>query len=149
MDVQRAAELYAQDWTLRQIGAELGVHCAAVSHQLHRAGVTMRRGGPPAHPTSTQQILELRDKSLIVAVLCGVLAAAYADLCTMIVGLVVTKLFGDVDRGPRVCRQFGYYLDALLALILTSWATLRLLLDTLGFVTRLDLACDIARERSF
>jgi hypothetical protein len=29
-----------------------------------RAGVTMRRGGPPAHPASTQQILEPRDQGL-------------------------------------------------------------------------------------
>ena len=35
-----------------------------VSDQLRRAGVTMRRGGPPAHPASTQQILELRDQGL-------------------------------------------------------------------------------------
>ena len=51
-------------WTLRQIGAELGVHGTTVSDQLRRAGVTMRRGGPPAHPASTQQILELRDQGL-------------------------------------------------------------------------------------
>ena len=64
MDVERAADLYAQGWTLRQIGAELGVHWSTVSDQLHSAGVTMRRGGPPAHPASTQQILELRDQGL-------------------------------------------------------------------------------------
>ena len=64
VDVKRAADLYAQGWTLRQIGAELGVTATTVSHQLRRAGVTMRRGGPPAHPASTQQILELRDQGL-------------------------------------------------------------------------------------
>ena len=48
MDVKRAADLYAQGWTLRQIGAELGVTATTVSHQLRRAGVTMRRGGPPS-----------------------------------------------------------------------------------------------------
>ena len=63
MDVKRAADLYGQGWTLRQIGAELGVHWATVSEQLERAGVTMRRGAPP-HPASTQQILELRDQGL-------------------------------------------------------------------------------------
>jgi DNA-directed RNA polymerase specialized sigma24 family protein len=41
--------LYAQGWTLRQIGAELGVSRTTVSEQLRQAGVTMRRGGPPAH----------------------------------------------------------------------------------------------------
>jgi hypothetical protein len=49
---------------LRQISAELGVPWTAVSHQLRRAGVTMRRGGPPAHSASTQQIVELRDQGL-------------------------------------------------------------------------------------
>jgi hypothetical protein len=64
MDVRRAADLYAQGRTLRQIGAELGVHWSTVGQQLHRAGVTMRRGGASAHPASTQQILELRDQGL-------------------------------------------------------------------------------------
>jgi hypothetical protein len=64
VDVKRAADLYAKGWTLRQIGAELGVSRTTVSDQLREAGMTMRRGGPPAHPTSTQQILELRDQDL-------------------------------------------------------------------------------------
>jgi hypothetical protein len=64
VDVKRAADLYAQGWTLRQIGAELGVTATTVSRQLRRAGVTMRRGGASAHPASTQQILELRDQGL-------------------------------------------------------------------------------------
>jgi IS30 family transposase len=64
VDVDRAADLYAQGWTLRQIGAELGVHWSTVSQQLQRAGVTVRRGGPSAHPASTQQILDLRDQGL-------------------------------------------------------------------------------------
>jgi Helix-turn-helix domain/Sigma-70, region 4 len=64
VDVKRAADLYAQGWTLRQIGAELGVTATTVSHHLRRAGVTMRRGGASAHPASTQQILELRDQGL-------------------------------------------------------------------------------------
>jgi hypothetical protein len=64
VDVQRPADLYAQGWTLRQIGAELGVHWSTVSQQLQRAGIRMRSGGPPAHPTSTQEILELRDQGL-------------------------------------------------------------------------------------
>jgi hypothetical protein len=64
VDVKRAADLYSQGWTLRQIGAELGVHWGTVSPQLQRAGVTMRRGGPSAHPASTQLIVELRDQGL-------------------------------------------------------------------------------------
>jgi hypothetical protein len=56
VDVKRAAELYAQGRTLRQISAELGVHWATVSQQLHQAGITLRRGAP-AHPASTQQNL--------------------------------------------------------------------------------------------
>jgi hypothetical protein len=63
VDVKRAADLYAQGRTLRQIGAELGVPWTAVGYQLRRAGVAMRRGAP-AHPASTQQILELRDQGL-------------------------------------------------------------------------------------
>jgi hypothetical protein len=63
VDVKRAADLYAQGWTLRQIGDEQGVSSTTVSDQLRRASVTMRRGAP-LHPTSTQQILELRDQGL-------------------------------------------------------------------------------------
>ena len=64
MDVKRAANLYAEGWTLRQIGAELGVHWSTVTEQLQGAGVTMRSGGPRGHPASTQQILELRDQGM-------------------------------------------------------------------------------------
>jgi hypothetical protein len=64
VDVERAADWYAQGWTLRQIGTELGVSQTTVSVQLRRVGVTMRRGGPQAHPASKQQILELRDQDL-------------------------------------------------------------------------------------
>jgi IS30 family transposase len=64
VDIKRAADLYAQGRTLRQIGAELGVHWSTVGQQLQRAGVTLRRGGPEAHPASTQQIMELRDQGL-------------------------------------------------------------------------------------
>jgi hypothetical protein len=63
VDLERAANLYAQGWTLRQIGAELSLTETTVSDQLRRAGVTMRRGVPPL-PASTQQILELRDRGL-------------------------------------------------------------------------------------
>jgi tetratricopeptide (TPR) repeat protein len=62
VDAKRAADLYAEGWTLRQIGAELGVSTTTVSEQLRRVGLTIQRGGPPAHPASTQQILELRDQ---------------------------------------------------------------------------------------
>jgi hypothetical protein len=64
VDVKRAADLYAQSWTLRQIAAELGTHWSTVSEQLQSAGITMRLNGPPPHPASTQQILELRDQGL-------------------------------------------------------------------------------------
>ncbi|HEY6682726.1 MAG TPA: helix-turn-helix domain-containing protein [Propionibacteriaceae bacterium] len=64
MDIQRAADLYAQGWTLRQIGVELGISSTTVSEQLRRAGVIMRRGGPSSHPASTERILELRDQGL-------------------------------------------------------------------------------------
>jgi hypothetical protein len=64
VDVERAADLYAQGWTLRQIGAELGVHWSTVSQQLQSAGITMRSAGAPARPDSTQQIMELRGQGL-------------------------------------------------------------------------------------
>jgi lambda repressor-like predicted transcriptional regulator len=64
VDVTHAADLYAQGWTVRQIAAELNLSRTTIIEQLRRAGVTMRRGGPPAHATSTQQILELRDRGL-------------------------------------------------------------------------------------
>jgi AraC-like DNA-binding protein len=63
VDFERAADLYTQGWSLRQIGAELGISSTTVNEQLRRAGVAMRRGAP-AHPASTQQILELRDQGL-------------------------------------------------------------------------------------
>ena len=58
VDVKRAADLYAQGRTLRQIGAELGVTATTVGHQLRSAGVSMRRSDTPVHPASTQQIRE-------------------------------------------------------------------------------------------
>jgi hypothetical protein len=64
VDVQRACDLYAQGWSLRQIGAELGVHWSTVGEQLQSAGIAMRSGGAPAHRATTQQILELRDQGL-------------------------------------------------------------------------------------
>jgi DNA-binding NarL/FixJ family response regulator len=64
VDVERAADLYAQGWTLRQIGAELCLTETTLSDHLRRAGVTMRRGRPPTRPASTQQILQLRDQGL-------------------------------------------------------------------------------------
>jgi len=47
VDLKRAADLYAQGRTLREIGAELGVTSTTVSEQLRRAGVTMRRAVLP------------------------------------------------------------------------------------------------------
>jgi len=64
VDVQRAADLYAQGRTLRQIGAELGVHWSTVGERLQSAGIAMRLRGPAARPASTQQILERRDQGL-------------------------------------------------------------------------------------
>jgi hypothetical protein len=64
LDVKRAADLYALGLTLREIGAELGVHWSTVSDQLRRAGVTMRRVAPPSYSVSTQRIPEMRDQGL-------------------------------------------------------------------------------------
>jgi hypothetical protein len=64
MNVDRAAELYVAGWTLRRIGAELGVDHRTVAVRLHRAGVTMRRGGRPRCEVDMQRILDLRDQGL-------------------------------------------------------------------------------------
>jgi hypothetical protein len=64
VDVKRAADLYAQGRTLRQIGAELGIHWSTVGQQLLSAGVSIRSVGIPSDPVSTQQIVELRDQGL-------------------------------------------------------------------------------------
>jgi hypothetical protein len=48
--------LYVQGRTLRQIGAELGVHWSTVSEQLQKVGITIRSSGPAAHPASTKEI---------------------------------------------------------------------------------------------
>ena len=64
VDVPYAADLYAQGWTLHQIAAQLGITETTVSDQVRRAGITTRRGGPPAHPATTDQILELRDQDM-------------------------------------------------------------------------------------
>ncbi len=58
MDVERAAQLYAEGWTLSQIGAELGVRWNVVHDHLRRAGATMRPVGalltqPPPKRSST------------------------------------------------------------------------------------------------
>jgi hypothetical protein len=58
VDVDRAAELYAAGWTLRRIGAELGVDHSTVAYRLRRAGVTLRRGGARRHDVDTQHILD-------------------------------------------------------------------------------------------
>jgi len=48
--LKRAADLYAQGWTLREISAELGVHLNTVGEQLQRAGIIRRSGGPRPIP---------------------------------------------------------------------------------------------------
>jgi hypothetical protein len=64
VDVKRAAELYAQGWTLSETGAERCVQSNIVHDHLRRAGVTMRPVGAHTHPTSTQEILDMRDQGL-------------------------------------------------------------------------------------
>jgi hypothetical protein len=62
--VKRAAELYAQGWTLSEIGAELSLQSNIVHDHLRRAGVVMRSVGAPTYPASTQEILDLRDQGM-------------------------------------------------------------------------------------
>ena len=63
VDVEHAADLYGQGWTLRQLAAELGLTETTVSEQLRRTRVAMPRGAPP-HPASTQLIVALRGQGL-------------------------------------------------------------------------------------
>jgi len=67
VDVDRAVELYVAGWTLRRIAAELGVDHSTVAYRLHRAGVTLRRGGARRHDVETQHILDLRDQGMTMA----------------------------------------------------------------------------------
>jgi hypothetical protein len=62
VEVECAADLYTQGWTLRQISAELDLSATTVSQQLPRAGVTTRRGVPP-RPGSRQRIVELSERA--------------------------------------------------------------------------------------
>jgi hypothetical protein len=64
VDRQACSRLVRPGRTLRQIATELGLTATTVSQRLRRAGVTMRSGGPPGHPASTERILELRDQGL-------------------------------------------------------------------------------------
>src|SRR5215208_2219588 len=67
VDVDRALELYVAGWTLRRIGAGLGVDHSTVGYRLHRAGVTLRRGSARQHDVDTQHILDLRDQGMTMA----------------------------------------------------------------------------------
>jgi len=45
VDVERASDLYAEGWTLRQIGAELGVPWTARSRPIPRNSPLARESG--------------------------------------------------------------------------------------------------------
>ena len=62
VDVEHAAELYAQSWTLRQIGGGRSLTCGGPSTSPCPSHHASRRSR--AHRVSTQQILELRDQDL-------------------------------------------------------------------------------------
>ena len=61
-DVDRGVRLYQDGWTLREIGAELGIAWPTVRTQLKRAGVTMRGTGMQGFAVSTKEIVRLRDE---------------------------------------------------------------------------------------
>ena len=77
MDVKRAADLYTQGRTLRQIGAELGVHWSTVSQKLQELSSQAGPAGngrvgklnfhPPASGTSMSDEISLDDCLLIHA----------------------------------------------------------------------------------
>jgi hypothetical protein len=62
VDVEHAAELYAQSWTLRQIGGGRSLTCGGPSTSPCPSHHASRRSR--AHRVCTQQILELRDQGL-------------------------------------------------------------------------------------
>ena len=105
MDVDRAAELYAAGWTLRRIGAELGVDHSTVAYRLHRAGVILRRGGPRRHDVDTHHILDLRDRGMSMAAI-----AAQVGMSLKGVGPGTTgrarRTGPTVQRGSRRAKWF-------------------------------------------
>src|SRR5215207_7029362 len=58
----RAIELYAQGWSTRQIGAELGRDHSCIARWLRRAGVQMRPQAPRPMSVDTALIIRLRDQ---------------------------------------------------------------------------------------
>ena len=62
VNLERAIELYAQGWTTRQIGAELGRDHSRIARWLRRAGVQMRPPAPKRMNVDTDQIFWLRDQ---------------------------------------------------------------------------------------
>ena len=59
---RRAIELYAQGWSTRQIGAELGRDHSRIARWLRRAGVQMRPPAPKPMDVDTALIVRLRDQ---------------------------------------------------------------------------------------
>jgi hypothetical protein len=64
VDVKRAADLYNQGNSLRQIGAELEGSLDRCEPSTSQRRYHHAYEAPPARPASTQQILELRDQGL-------------------------------------------------------------------------------------
>jgi DNA-directed RNA polymerase specialized sigma24 family protein len=58
----RAIELYAQGWSTRQIGTELGRDHSRIAKWLRRAGVQMRPQAPRPMTVDTAVIVRLRDQ---------------------------------------------------------------------------------------
>jgi DNA-directed RNA polymerase specialized sigma24 family protein len=62
VNLGRAIELYAQGWTTRQIGAELGRDHSRIARWLRRAAIQMRPPAPKRMNVDTDLILWLRDQ---------------------------------------------------------------------------------------
>ena len=60
--IRRAIELYAQGWSTRQIGAELGRDHSRIARWLRRSGVQMRPQAPRPMNVDTALIVRLRDQ---------------------------------------------------------------------------------------
>ena len=100
VDVDRAVELYVAGWTLRRIAAELGVDHSTVAYRLHRAGVTLRRGGGRRHDVVTQHILDLRDQGMTMAATAAPMRAKMASIHAFSAEPASPRGSSSYDHGP-------------------------------------------------
>lgn len=62
-EIRRAAELYEQGYTIRDIAAEMGLGYAQARLRVHRAGIQPEMGSPVNGDHALSRILFLRENS--------------------------------------------------------------------------------------